>query len=457
MAGVPVYNFRECRVYSKNYCQLPVGYKINAAPNSMGTGYTDTWLTPTEGTGKYTTYVRKVVCGTTGNFSAGGHVYITGSPAPTEAKPLEWYIAYMTAFDLTADGYGDIEYNAKDDLAQQLGYSNFDKMVENASKGETIINGAYINTQLIDVETLVADTALVDKLTTRILTTDSITANMISVGGFEFQNGQIFGGKDFGLGPGVKITSIEGDLSFKAYKDTSNYISMFYNSASDWGLKGVVGGVELLKLGITNKIGPFTIEGQWLRGSNLALSGSQLSYSYNGHSVHVGSHPDMSTGGNTKLGTFMLSGGSYGGLESYKQVALIVGAPSNNNSYALALTSGLALIKGQVIFNNPTVSANIVVEVGFNSGHFVMLSPVSGNPVVSVNAGLPVGSWFLIGQATAAGGYYYIKLSGSERFNRLGNAYQQINSHNQDPTLIFKVSSTVWLIGNLPVNWIDWN
>lgn len=241
----------------KIIAKLPVGYKINAASNSMGTGYTDTWLTPTEGTGKYTTYLRKVVCGATGTFSAGGHVYITGNPAPSESVPLEWYIAYMTAFDLTADGYGDIEFSAKDDLAQQLGYSNFDKMVENASKGETIIKGAYINTKLIDVETLVADTALVDKLTTRILTTDSITANMISVGGFEFQNGQIYGGSDFGVGPGVKITSKDTERSFKAYKDANNYISMFYNSANDWGLKGVVGGNTVFQLGNPSGAGTF--------------------------------------------------------------------------------------------------------------------------------------------------------------------------------------------------------
>ena len=243
----------------KIIAKIPVGYKINTASNSMGTGYTDTWLTPTEGTGKYTTYLRKVVCGTTRSFSTGGHVYITGSPAPTESAPLEWYIAYMTAFDLTADGYGDIEYNAKDDLAQQLGYSNFDKMVENASKGETIIKGAYINTKLIDVETLVADTALVDKLTTRILTTDSITAKMISVGGFEFEDGQIYGGSDFGVGPGVKITSKDEERSFKAYKDANNYISMFYNSADDWGLEGMVEGDPILKLGKSSEIGGFSL------------------------------------------------------------------------------------------------------------------------------------------------------------------------------------------------------
>lgn len=241
----------------KIIAKIPVGYQINTASNSMGTGYTDTWLTPTKGTGKYTTYLRKVVCGTTGNFSTGGYVYINGSPAPTESAPLEWYIAYMTAFDLTADGYGDIEYNAKDDLAQQLGYSNFDEMVTAAKKGDTLIDGGYINTKLIDVETLVADTALVDKLTTRILTTDSITANMISVGGFEFQNGQIYGGSDFGVGPGVKITSKDEERSFKAYKDVNNYISMFYNSANDWGLKGVVGGSTVFQLGNPEGEGTF--------------------------------------------------------------------------------------------------------------------------------------------------------------------------------------------------------
>lgn len=437
--------------------KIPVGYTLKNVHNSHGTGYKQEFLTPMVGTGKYETYIFKETCGPTGTFNTVNHLHLSG-PVTTEAAPCEWFVDYATVYDQTSDGYADIEIVAKDSFAVQMGYTSFQNMIDQTvAKGGKLVVDGLLNAKLIDVEALAADTAFVNKLLANDALIGNIKANMLSVAGFTFQDHYIFGGKDFGLGPGVKITSIEGDLSFKAYKDASNYISMFYNSASDWGLKGVVGGVELLKLGITNKIGPFTIEGQWLRGSNLALSGSQLSYSYNGHSVHVGSHPDMSTGGNTKLGTFMLSGGSYGGLESYKQVALIVGAPSNNNSYALALTSGLALIKGQVIFNNPTVSANIVVEVGFNSGHFVMLSPVSGNPVVSVNAGLPVGSWFLIGQATAAGGYYYIKLSGSERFNRLGNAYQQINSHNQDPTLIFKVSSTVWLIGNLPVNWIDWN
>lgn len=245
--------------------KIPVGYTLKNAHNAHGTGSKQELLTSMAGTGKYETYIFKETCGPTGTFSSVNHLYLAGpvkpgnDPLDPDNAPLEWFVDYATVFDLTADGYGDIEFSAKDDLAQQLGYSNFDKMVENASKGETIIKGAYINTKLIDVETLVADTALVDKLTTRILTTDSITAKMISVGGFEFEDGQIYGGSDFGVGPGVKITSKDEERSFKAYKDANNYISMFYNSADDWGLEGMVEGDPILKLGKSSEIGGFSL------------------------------------------------------------------------------------------------------------------------------------------------------------------------------------------------------
>ena len=242
----------------KIIAKIPVGYKINTASNSMGTGYTDTWLTPTEGTGKYTTYLRKVVCGATGTFRAGGHVYINGGPAPTESAPLEWYIAFMTCFDQTSDGYADIEIVTKDSFAVQMGYTSFQNMIDQTvAKGGKLVVDGLLNAKLIDVEALAADTAFVNKLLANDALIGNIKANMLSVAGFTFQDHYIFGGKDFGLGPGVKITSIEGDLSFKAYKDASNYISMFYNSASDWGLKGVVGESTVFQLGNPGGAGTF--------------------------------------------------------------------------------------------------------------------------------------------------------------------------------------------------------
>lgn len=445
----------------KIIAKLPVGYKINAASNSMGTGYTDTWLTPTEGTGKYTTYLRKVVCGATGTFSAGGHVYITGNPAPSESVPLEWYIASMTCFDQTSDGYADIEIVTKDSFAVQLGFTNFEALKANALTKGPLIKAGLINADVIDVNTLAANNAFIDKLRTNILKANVITANMISVIGFTFADNKIIGGKDFGVGPGVKVTSTDSEKSFKAYKDASNYISMYYNSASDWGLKGVVGGAELLKLGITNKLGPFAIEGSWLRGSNLALSGSQLNFSYSGHQVYVGSHPDMTTAGNAKLGTFMLSGGGYGGLGSNKQVALIAGAPNNGNAYAMAVTQGMLKIFPNAhivsgVSRAYMTGTNPGITLGNEHPNMICLYGTGNRKKVNLYAGMEIGSHFFITSEASQG--FDVLCTGSERFYRNGNTYVAVQSSGQDTVLVMKTDTYKWTACQLPINWLGtWN
>lgn len=463
----------------KIIAKIPVGYKINTASDSMGTGYTDTWLTPTEGTGKYTTYLRKVVCGATGTFSTGGYVYITGNPAPSESAPLEWYIAYMTAFDLTADGYGDIEYNAKDDLAQQLGYSNFDKMVENASKGETIIKGAYINTKLIDVETLVADTALVDKLIGR-----ELNFTLGSVGGFKMESTLLYSGAKFGTGgAGIAMQSMTNNYGFNVYKDNNNYMEMFQRS-SEWGLKGVVGGNTILQLGSTNKIGGFDITDDRIGsifgtggvGNGMSLydfvvkfksdNSGDSRFAALGTSVYPSSTAQSTllrleetrSGNLDNILSYFYCSGASGFLDS-RNIAIKVGKGDvdiDNGNLNIGIGNFMTM-KGQLHFDNVISSSASVITLTKDSGHFIHLNPASGNPMVSVSSGLPLGSWFIIAQTSSAGGYYYMKLQGGERFMRRGTSYQQVNAHNQDPSFIFKLTPTVWVIGNLPVNWIDWN
>ena len=87
----------------KIIAKIPSGYTLESISNQMGTGYKHEFLTSRAGTGKYETYLIKTTCGATGSFSSGGYIYINGGSTPTEASPLVWYIAYMTAFDLTAD------------------------------------------------------------------------------------------------------------------------------------------------------------------------------------------------------------------------------------------------------------------------------------------------------------------------------------------------------------------
>ncbi len=48
--------------------------------------------------------------------------------------------------------------SSKDDIAKKLGYSSYSDMANKASSGNTIINGGYIRTSLIDTNTLVAKT-----------------------------------------------------------------------------------------------------------------------------------------------------------------------------------------------------------------------------------------------------------------------------------------------------------
>lgn len=87
--------------------KIPVGYSVTTASNSMGTSYEDQFITDRAGTGRWEWYGRIVCCGSSGSFSSGGHVYITNntSTAPSTSNPLNWYLSYCNAFDLTKGAY----------------------------------------------------------------------------------------------------------------------------------------------------------------------------------------------------------------------------------------------------------------------------------------------------------------------------------------------------------------
>ena len=96
----------------KLIAKIPKGYRLERSFNVFGSDSSYKWLTDRFGTGKYETYLLKSVCGSTGSFSTIGYFYLSGLsgvPAPSEESPLVWDIAYLTAFDLTADSYGQIQ------------------------------------------------------------------------------------------------------------------------------------------------------------------------------------------------------------------------------------------------------------------------------------------------------------------------------------------------------------
>lgn len=126
----------------KVIAKLPIGYKLMTISNSMGTGFKREWLTPAEGTGEYEVYMVRITCGSTGTFSTGGFLYVTGSPIPTEEAPLEWYIAYATSFDLSAGEYEELSAIAK----TIIGYKN---QINETYKTVSALYGEVYNNALL--------------------------------------------------------------------------------------------------------------------------------------------------------------------------------------------------------------------------------------------------------------------------------------------------------------------
>lgn len=84
--------------------KVPVGYTVSAAYNSQGTGASVTYLTDMSGTGDWKEYAILYKCGSSGSFSTGGHVYITG---PNNTN-VAWYVAFCINCDITENE--DLKY-----------------------------------------------------------------------------------------------------------------------------------------------------------------------------------------------------------------------------------------------------------------------------------------------------------------------------------------------------------
>ncbi|MFR4036364.1 MAG: hypothetical protein ACLTZT_00340 [Butyricimonas faecalis] len=102
---------------------------------------------------------------------------------------------------------------------------------------------------------------------------------MLSVAGFTFEDNNIYSGSKFGEGAGVNIVSNTSERAFKAYKDENNFVCMFYNRDTDWGLKGVVGSKTVFQLGNSDGegtfIGPFNFtETQLVSSSDVTIGGT---------------------------------------------------------------------------------------------------------------------------------------------------------------------------------------
>lgn len=315
-----------------------------------------------------------------------------------------------------------------------------------------------------------------DGVPATLLSGGRIQARFLNIGSLNMSETRLWGGAEPMTGKGLALINDPGDRKFAVYNDANNYVEMFMRD-DEWGLKGVVGGnVEhpVFQLGSTNTIGGFEITnsriGSFYDGSDSTAGDGMSLYDFavkfksnsenDDRFAALGTQVFPSSTAQPTLLRLELTrtAGDLGNILAYLSCSGATGNLGSRN-IALQVENGDIFMKnGQVILNNVTSSIGNVTLTA-SSGHLVWLAPIvaSFNPVVTISSGLPVGSWFIIGHTTTAGGSYYLKLQGTENFARRGNTYQQVHANNQDPSIIFKVGKNTWIVGNLPVNWITWS
>ena len=116
--------------------KIPTGRNVATTSNSMGDNYKDEWLTPTTGTGRWEWYARRVICGASGTFSTGGHIYIKDGAAPTASSPLVWYLSYCNVIDITKGNYDGLRTRYSDFVIYDSG--------EDGKDNKTPINDKYV-------------------------------------------------------------------------------------------------------------------------------------------------------------------------------------------------------------------------------------------------------------------------------------------------------------------------
>lgn len=85
----------------KFVAKIPIGYRVYSAYNAQGNNASVTFLSSQDGTGDWAEYSILYKCGSSGSFSSGGHVYISGS----NNQSVTWYVAYVNNCDITGNEF----------------------------------------------------------------------------------------------------------------------------------------------------------------------------------------------------------------------------------------------------------------------------------------------------------------------------------------------------------------
>lgn len=323
--------------------KIPVGRDITFHTNSMGTGGTQKWLTPTKGTGDWQEYICKVYCGTS-NFSSTHFFAITG------AYNVTWYLAYATVFDVTTSERYTTTIDANGIYTATL----------NANQ----ITAGTIDADRIGAKSITADKIAANTITSAQIDGDSIKANIINtnyINGLSctFTKGKI-GGWTIGANSITKnniALGSDGTISNGSYWSLKNDGSGFFAKGNiTWKTdgtfeakngkftgeiqttKGKIGGFEIA----SGRIGVATSSGATSGNSGLSILQDFIKFSNSYCWASIGVNVLPSSTGIVGVGRFTNStpnsyGTNYGLLINVSGAQQNIGIVSNGavvcNSY----------------------------------------------------------------------------------------------------------------------------
>lgn len=353
---------------------------------------------------------------TNNNFTEGEYVLLLyagvagstngNSVKYTEVMLVEGFTPPSSYSPSPGDVQKEIEQSStitKDDFAKEMGYESFQDMADKAvEKGGKLVVDGLLNANLIDVDTLIVTQAFANKLWANIIKANKVEASMLSVAGFTFENNNIYGGSKFGEGAGVNIVSDASERAFKAYKDENNFVSMFYNSDTDWGLKGVVGSKTVFQLGNPDGkgtfIGPFNFtETQLVSSSDVTIGGTVYKQGFTLENNRLSFHRAVSSIYQRGVQMGVTNGTNYGadtlfaveGGDIYHQGS--VTTPKSDGGYISRackfyasdiIARGLLELKSQLRFNDGAYESALPYEWIYSSNGTI---PTAGRRLVYVS------------------------------------------------------------------------
>lgn len=128
---------------------------------------------------------------TKANNAKSSAISTAATDATTKANNAKTAAISAAAIDATTKANNALT-NARNDVAVKLGYASYTEMVNQATAKNTIINGGYIRTSLIDADTLITGSLLATKIAATEITTGKLTVTTgAKIGGWNVEGNSL--------------------------------------------------------------------------------------------------------------------------------------------------------------------------------------------------------------------------------------------------------------------------